>query len=287
MKEKCLVTGSRGFIGSRLIQYLAENDYESVPLAREALSSPDILKETLQIERPEIIFHLAAYGNHYQQKDAREIFQANLIGTFNLLEAAAEMGFRAFINSGSSSEYGRKTLPMRENMLPETDTFYGATKVGSTFLARAFARQLGLPIVTVRPFSVYGSGEAKNRFIPTAIRCALNGEELALASGVHDWIFVDDFVDGMVVVSKNAASFSGEVINIGNGIQYTNAEVVRAIEQVTGKKVKIKIADKLRAYDTETVWVADNILLLGLGWQPHYDLLEGIKKTIDAIRTDS
>ena len=91
----------------------------------------------------------------------------------------------------------------------------------------------------------------------------------------------------MVVVSKNAASFSGEVINIGNGIQYTNAEVVRAIEQVTGKKVKIKIADKLRAYDTETVWVADNSLLLGLGWQPHYDLLEGIKKTIDAIRTDS
>ncbi|OGE77639.1 hypothetical protein A3J19_04990 [Candidatus Daviesbacteria bacterium RIFCSPLOWO2_02_FULL_41_8] len=287
MKEKCLITGSCGFIGSHLIQRLTERGCKPVPLAREALSSMDVLKKTLREERPEIIFHLAAYGNHYQQTDVGEIFRANLVGTFNLLEAAMETGFRAFVNTGSSSEYGKQMRPMAEDMLPETDTFYGATKVGATFLVRAFARQLGLPIVTVRPFSVYGPREAANRFIPTAIRCALSGEELTLAPGVHDWIFVDDFVDGMILVSESAASLSGEVVNIGSGVQYTNEEVVRAIEQATGKVLNIKTTDRLRVYDTETMWVADNKVLCGLGWQPRYDLLEGIKKTVDAIRADS
>lgn len=287
MKEKCLVTGSGGFIGSRLTQRLKENGYETIALARGALNIPDVLGEILRVQRPELIFHLAAYGNHYQQTDASEIFRANLIGTFNLLEAASTIGFRAFVNTGSSSEYGRKTHPMSELMLPETDTFYGATKVGSTFLVRAFARQLGLPIVTVRPFSVYGPGEAENRFIPTAIRCALSGEEMTLAPGVHDWIFVDDFVDGMMLVSENAASLSGEVVNIGSGIQYTNEEVIRTIELVTGQTLKIKPSGKLRVYDTETMWVADNGVIRGLGWRPVYGLLEGIKTTADAIRTNS
>lgn len=287
MKEKCLITGSRGFIGSHLLRRLSETGCNPVPLAREMLADPDLLKRALREIVPDVIYHLAAYGNHYLQTDRNEIFRANLIGTFNLLEAAAENGFHSFVNTGSSSEYGTKTSPMSERMLLETDTFYGAAKVGATFLSRAFARQLGLPIVTVRPFSVYGPGEADNRFIPTAIRCALTGEELLLAHGVHDWIYVDDFVDGIMLVSENAASLSGEVVNIGSGTQYTNEEVVKAIELATGRALKIKTTNRLRVYDTETMWVADNDVLRGLGWQPQFDLLEGIRKTVDAIRTNT
>lgn len=287
MKEKCLISGAKGFIGSRLSERLSEWGYEPVALEKGLLTTPDILKAALQEVGPEMIFHLAAYGNHYQQKDRAEIFRANLCGTFNLLEAASQIGFKSFLNTGSSSEYGQKTEPMREDMPPETDTFYGATKVGATFLSRAYARQLGLPIVTVRPFSVYGPGEAGNRFIPTAIRCALSGEEFTLAPGVHDWIYVDDFIDGMMKVSENAVSLSGQAINIGSGVQYSNEDVIRCIEKVTGKTLKMKTAPRLRVYDTETMWVADNEVLLGLGWQPKYDLLEGIKKTVDAIRADS
>lgn len=286
MKEQCLVTGAHGFIGSHLMTRLKERGFEPTALSREALTSLGVLSQTLNELRPEVIYHLAAFGNHYQQTDRRKIFEANLFSTFNLLEASKDLGYQALVNTGSSSEYGKQAQPMSEKMLPETDTFYGATKVGATFLARAYAIQLGLPIVTVRPFSVYGPGEADNRFIPTAIRCALTGEELALAPGVHDWIYVDDFVNGMMLVSEKANELSGEAVNIGSGTQYTNEEVVRAVEIATGKVINIKKTERLRVYDTETMWVADNDVLRGLGWQSQFDLLEGIRKTVDAIRTN-
>lgn len=287
MKEQCLVTGAGGFIGSHLIVRLEERGFEPNALPREALTSLVILTKTLSELRPEVIYHLAAFGNHYQQTDRRKIFEANLFSTFNLLEASKDLGYQALVNTGSSSEYGNQARPMTEEMLPETDTFYGATKVGATFLARAYAIQLGLPIVTVRPFSVYGPGEANNRFIPTAIRCALTGEELTLGQGVHDWIYVDDFVDGMMLVSKKAKELAGEVVNIGSGTQYTNEEVVRAVETATGKVMNIKNTERLRVYDTQNMWVADNSKLRSLGWQPRYDLLQGIIKTVDDIRANS
>lgn len=287
MKEQCLVTGAHGFIGSHLMRRLKAEGYEPISLPREDLTSLEVLSKTLSEIRPEVIYHLAAFGNHYNQINRQTIFEANLRGTFNLLEASNEIGFHAFVNTGSSSEYGRQNRPMSEDILPGTDTFYGAMKVGATFLARAYARQFNLPIVTVRPFSVYGPGEADNRFIPTAIKCALAGEELTLAPGVHDWIFVDDFVDGMLLVSERAKELAGEVVNIGSGTQYTNEEVVRAVEIATGKQIKIKKTDRLRVYDTQSMWVADNSKLRSLGWQPQFDLLLGIIRTVNDTRTNS
>ena len=286
MREKYLITGAHGFIGSRLMEMLSEKGHGSIALAREALTSSNLLEQTLQEVRPDVIYHLAAYGNHYQQTDRAKIFNANLFGTFNLLEASKNLGYQALVNTGSSSEYGRQAQPMAEGLLPETDTFYGAAKVGTTFLARAYAIQFGLPIVTVRPFSVYGPCEAAHRFIPTVIRCALTGEELTLAPGVHDWIYIDDFIAGLLIVTDNAKQLAGEVVNIGSGQQYTNKEVVATVEQVLGKKIKVRKSGGLRVYDTEQMWVSNNTKLQGLGWKPNYDLVMGITKTIDAIRTD-
>jgi len=286
MKKKILITGANGFIGSRLTEFLKKKGDKVTKLDRILLTQPRKLYEKIKRVDPDIIYHLAAYGNHYDQKDTQEIFDVNVVDTFNLLQAAAKAGVKCFVNTGSSSEYGKKNIPMSEDLIPETDTMYGATKVATTYLSKAFASESGLPVVTVRPFSVYGPGEAEHRFIPTVIRCCLLGEALKLAPGVHDWIYIDDFINGMITVSKNIKKLSGQVVNIGSGKQYSNKEVVGEIERICGITVAKDEVDNIRIFDTITSWVADNKKLRSFGWKPKIDLRSGLKKVINAKRTN-
>ncbi len=286
MKEKILVTGANGFIGSGLVKELEDGGARVIKLDRAILTQPDVLIRTIKRIKPSKIFHLAAYGNHYDQKDVREIYNANVYGTFNLLQAASQAGVKCFVNTGSSSEYGKKDVPMKEDMVPEANTMYGATKVASTYLSKAFASEYGLPVVTVRPFSVYGPGEAEHRFIPTVIRCCLSGQPLKLAHGVHDWIYIDDFVNGMIIAANNIRKLSGEVVNIGTGKQYSNEKVVEEVQNICGINVKKEEIGSIRNFDTITSWVADNEKLRSFGWKPKIDLRNGIEKVINAKKTN-
>lgn len=287
MKKKVLITGANGFIGTRLVEKLERSGINVVKLDRSLLTKPRALARLIKNERPSAIYHLAAYGNNYGKNDVRKIFQANLLGTFNLLYASSRANLESFINVGSSSEYGKKNEPMSESMSLETDTFYGATKAGANYLARAFARQFKLPIVSVRPFSVYGPGEASHRFIPTIIKSCLSGKKMPLAPGVHDWIYIDDFIDGMLLVAKNAKKLAGEVINIGCGKQYSNHEIVEIVENILGVDCPVEETRFLRSFDTSLTWVADNSRLCALGWAPKYDIYSGIKETITCLRNKS
>lgn len=284
MKERILITGANGFIGSRLTEKLEEGGAEIVKLDRNILTLPETLAKVMDEVRPHAIYHLAAYGNHYNQKDPGNTFAANLFGTFNLLEASRGRDLQYFINTGSSSEYGKKDSPMKEDMLPETSTLYGATKIGATYLARAYAAEYGVPVVTVRPFSVYGPGEADHRFIPTVIRCALKGEVLNIAPGVHDWIYIDDFISGMVTVTENINKLSGDVVNIGTGKQFSNAEIVAIVENLCGITISKDEIGSARNFDTTTCWMANNEKLKSLGWNPETNIKTGIEKVINAKR---
>ena len=286
MKEKAVITGANGFIGSRLAETLEARGVQVLKLDRALLSLPDALKNTINKFKPSSVYHLAAYGNHYNQKEPGGIFGANLLGTFNLLEAVKTTKIDSFVNMGSSSEYGTKNKPMREDMLPETKTLYGATKVGATYLVRAYAPEFGLPAVTVRPFSVYGPNEAEHRFLPTVIRCCLTGDKLKLAPGVHDWIYIDDFVEGVISVSENAKLLSGEVVNIGSGVQYSNEKIVSLVQELCGITINIEETGNIRSFDTVTSWVANNDKLRALGWKVNTNLQKGIKSVIDAKRTN-
>lgn len=285
MKENILITGAGGFIGNRLSEMLEQSGKKVTKIEHILLNTPELLEQVVVETRPDVIYHLAAYGNQYFQKDWRETVQSNYLGTFNLLWASRDIELQGFVNTGSSSEYGKKSEPMKETDLPETNTIYGATKVGASYLARAFAEEFNAPVVNVRPFSVFGPGEAENRFIPTVIRCADNGEILKLSEGVHDWIYIDDFVSGMLMVSENAKSLKGETINIGSGVQYLNTEIVDYIESIIGKKVVIENVQQLRNFDTTLSWVADNSKLRSLGWAPQENIISGLQKTINAKRT--
>lgn len=235
------------------------------------------LTKLMQQEKPDYIFHLAAYGNMSHQTDIQEIFKANVLNTWNMLLASKDVNYKGFINFGSSSEYGTKDKPMSEKDLPEAFTFYGASKIAGTYLARTFKSQK--PVVTVRPFSVYGPGEADFRFIPTIMRSMINMARIKVSPGNHDWIYIDDFIDGVITVMQNAGKL--DIVNIGTGTQYSNFRVLEIAEKVANKQAHYNYeTEKLRLFDTDS-WVADNSLLRSLGWQPKHTLEQGLQKTFE------
>lgn len=245
-------------------------------MPRNLLYQRNELTEWISQLKPELIYHLAAYGNKYDQRDQRTIIKANIMGLSNLLLATKNIHYSAFINFGSSSEYGRKERPMRETDSLDGESFYAVTKAAGSMLAKAFAHRYQKPIVTVRPFSVYGLSDDPKKFIPTAVSAFRNDSPLNLAPGVHDWIWLGDFLEGLSVVIQKANDLKGQAVNIGTGIQTSNHAIVSMLRRISGKPGVVKQTARMRDYDTSESWVADISLMKSLGWKPKVDIEDGL-----------
>jgi len=267
------VTGSSGFIGSHLLERFPKRN--TITLPHKYLSDAETLKKIFEKEPPDYIYHLAGYGNMAHQDDETEIVHANVNSLMNLLLASKDYPYKSFINVSSSSAYGIKDHPMHETNSLDAKSFYGVTKIAGELLVRAFVEKYDKPVVNVRPFSVYGPGEASYRLIPTLIRC-IKGGEMILAPGMHDWIYIDDFIQGLLIATRKKV----ELLNIGIGEQFSNIEVVEMLEEISGKKANYTEVKQLRGFDSNN-WVADNSLLKDLGWKQKYSLYNGLKKVYE------
>lgn len=300
-RESVLVTGGAGFIGANLTQRLLK-EYSSIHLIvkkttnlwriREiqrsltihtvSLLNPQDLTRLCKRVRPSVIFHLATYGSNSYQNAVRSMVQVNIQATLNLLLALQEIPYKAFINTGTSSEYGFKKTPMRESDLLEPYSLYAATKAAATHIACAFAKMYRKPIITLRPFSVYGPYEDERRFVHTIIQRLLAGKPIQLTPGLprRDFVFVEDLVEAYMNASERGKTLTGQIINLGTGKQYTNGQVVETLFKVTKKRVPVaKGAYPKRLWDT-SFWVADASLAKKLlGWKPRYSLEQGLRKT--------
>jgi len=283
---KAVISGYDGFIGSHLASAITLMGIQVIPIHRNLLYSAPDLKGFFMKENPDYIFHLAAYGNMASQKDIPTIFAANLVSGFNMLNESADIRYRAFINFGTSSEYGRKSKAMSEEDFLAPETFYAATKAGLTHLAGVFAKQLCKPIFTVRPFSVYGPAEADFRFIPTVIRSILTGIPFPLDENAnHDWVYIDDFIEAILLVIKNVNHLCGKysVINIGSGHMYSNKEVCETLKKIVGKDYSATPVTGLRTGASQ-VWQSGNEIISTLGFQPKFTLTQGLARTFNYYR---
>jgi nucleoside-diphosphate-sugar epimerase len=278
--KTCLITGSNGFIGRYLTKALQSLDFRVVGVPRALLYKPVELKTFIHKHHPSFILHFASYGNKYDQQEDIKIINANIVTTVNLLYATKNTPYLGFIHCGSSSEYGTKMKPMKETDSLDTDTFYGASKASASLICRAFAKKYDKPVVTVRPFSVYGKDDDSNKFIQTAIRAFELDERMELAPGVHDWIEVSDFVQGVLTVMLHAKELQGKAVNIGTGEQTSNHGVISLLKDIYGKPGNIKHVGRMREYDTSVSWVADNELLSSFGWYPRFNLENGLRSLI-------
>jgi nucleoside-diphosphate-sugar epimerase len=263
LEKRVLVSGAHGFIGTHLTTTLKALGHSVVNIPRDHLSDPELLLAFLQAFQPDWIFHLAAYGNMSHQTDEQEIFLANTLGTWSLLSASRDIPYEAFINVSSSSV-----------LLPH-ETFYSATKAASERFVKAFVNKYAKPIVTVRPASVYGPGEADYRFIPTIFRSCLTGEAMTLAPfATHDWIYITDIIDRLIATANGAGEVPGQTLNLSTGITAENTEVVSMIELITGKEANIAKRKNLREFDTSKWFVPSN-------WPQSVPLRRGLEQCYD------
>lgn len=303
--KKALVTGATGFIGANLVRRLLRDDYEVHCLVRSPdvswrlrdvakdvqfhaadVRSMDDVRRILQRVRPAHIYHLATAGV-YRGKMAphAELMQTNLLGLIHLLEAAKDIPYESFINTGSSSEYGAVDVPMREDLAMKPCTAYGISKLAATQYASLHAAEYDKPVVTLRLFSPYGPYDFAGRFMAYAVVSTLRKKALHLGNptSCRDFIYVDDVVDAYMQTAKKAATIAGEVCNIGSGAEVTIHDTAKEIQRACGLKSVIAWgnADTTRPGESPR-WQADITKAKRLlAWEPQTSFSSGLDRTVE------
>ena len=213
------ISGQSGFIGGAIAKYLSRERQLVFAIPRDL--SIYQLRTLFWYNNPDYIIHTATYGNHHEQKDFKQMVETNIIETYNLFEAAATTNYKTFYNFTTSS------------VLLKDQTYYSITKYCAEQLAGMYRN-----VINVRPYSVYGPGEAIHRFVPTVISYLNSGKEMVLDEWAkHAWIYIDDLVKAL---------FAGETELGGEFI--SNRGIVSILEDISGKRLKY-IPGNLRSYD--------------------------------------
>lgn len=289
---KPLITGGAGFIGSNLVRLLmSETDYDLVVVdkltyagnlesIREFLDDDRLtfyqtdicdapaLNEIFRKEQPDAVMHLAAESHVDRSIDGPAPFiQTNIVGTFNLLEAARQLwqeAGKSTVDSRQSSEIEATSSAATDdchlttaNSLPlflhvSTDEVYGslaiddppfteqspydprspysASKASSDHLAMAWHHTYGLPVIITHGTNNYGPGQHDEKLIPTVVRTALAGEPIPLygnGQNVRDWLHVEDHCRGLLRILERGRA--GQTYNFGGNCELKNIDLVRTI----------------------------------------------------------
>jgi nucleoside-diphosphate-sugar epimerase len=295
--KRILVTGAAGFVGANLVRRLLSDGHQVHVLVKpgsdlwrlEEIRSDVRIHETNLADehrtrqmvgtiRPEWLFHLAAYGGSASHTDAHGMVRTNVLGTSNLVHAALDVGFDAFVNTGSSSEYGFKNHGPKESEGLEPSSEYAITKASATLLCRCIARRHHAPIQTLRLYSVYGPYEEPNRLMPTLIVHGLSGglPPLVRAEIARDFVHVADVVDAYLLAAQCLDQEPGTIYNVGTGVQTSIGQLVELARRHLGVTAEPRWASMPdRVWDT-TVWVADRVKIGNrLGWKPVHTVPTG------------
>lgn len=299
--RRILITGASGFIGTNLAAALLTYGAKVNAVVRPdtnlwrlaairhqiILHSVDLrdsskLQTMIRDTQPEFIFHMARGLAASSTEERSDTLQTNVTGLLNLLEATASVEYQRFICGASSLEYGIRTHPHQETDFPDPASFFGATKLAATILCRQYARFHQRPISILRFFSVYGPWEPPKRLIPTTILAAFFDREILLTEPGYrrDFLFVEDVVQACLATSRTEVP-SGEIINIGSGVETSNEDVVALIGKLCERKLRVRIGG-YSPHETDTAhWSADILKARRLlKWSPQHTLEEGLQRTI-------
>jgi nucleoside-diphosphate-sugar epimerase len=303
LSRRVLVTGASGFVGANLCRRLLADKHEVHLLLRPGhphwrleeikgdvtvhqvdLGDRAGVDHAMAAARPDWVFHLAAHGAYPTQKDLDQMIETNLRGTANLVDAAVRTGVQAFVNAGTSSEYGYKDHAPSEDDWLEPNSDYAVTKAAATMFCRHAAQRTGLPITTLRLYSVYGPFEEPTRLVPTLIVSGLEGRLPPLVNPdiARDYIHVDDACEAFVLAAATENQDPGVVYNVGSGVQTTLRDIVASARRILAVKAEPQWGSmEQRSWDTN-VWVSNPSKIRSrLGWSPQHDLESGLRKTVE------
>ena len=267
---KIFITGTTGFIGKSLKEF-----YEPNHTVIEYIRGTDIIASLIGAS-PDVIINCA--GEIY---NADLMYDTNVGLVHEILQWLRVNPNTKLIQIGSSSEYGTLSHPSSEVDRINPIDVYQATKGAATLLCQGYGRQFGLKTVVARVYSAYGAHERPRRLFPHLYDAYFNNKPMDLYDGVHDFIYIDDFMRGIDIMIK-ADTPSGEIVNFGSGYQITNREVCQAWSMATDNDnapVTIK-EGYIRSFDTQ-VWQCDTRYAEEkYGFKTQFTLEEGIKDFI-------
>ncbi len=301
--KNCLVTGAAGFIGSHLSRGLLERgdrvtgvdcftDYydrsQKEANIADLLGKPGFTfveadlnvhpLETL-LDGAELVFHQAAQaGVRASWGKSFEVYIANNIrATQRLLEACLERRPEKLVFASSSSVYGdAEKLPVAEDDRTSPLSPYGVTKLAAENLCRLYWKNFGLPVVSLRYFTVYGPGQRPDMAFHRFLKAMIRGETLVVygdGEQTRDFTYVADAVEANILAAHRGRD--GESYNIGGGHRCSLKEVIAVMERVSGRKARMEFSPKqkgdVRDTHSDTSKARDQ-----LGFAPRHELAEGI-----------
>jgi nucleoside-diphosphate-sugar epimerase len=308
---KAVVTGAAGFIGSHLAESLVRDGHDVVGVdcftdyypraAKEANLAAlresrrfRLVEARLQdaelaplLDGAEQVFHLAAQAG-VRASWGREFAlysDHNVLATQRVLEAAVAAGGPRLVYASSSSVYGdTDSLPLREDGPCRPVSPYGVTKLAGEHLAVLYHRNHGLPTVSLRFFTVYGPRQRPDMAFHRFLRAARDGGEIVVFGDgrqTRDFTYVDD-----AVAAARAAGLSGRagsVYNVGGGQRVALGDVLRLVEEVTARRLRIRHEEAQKG-DMRDTFADTAAARRDLGFRSSVPLGEGLAREWQWIR---
>lgn len=296
---RVLVTGARGFLGGALSQALERAGAEVHALSRTPsprtgpritwhlgdLTDPPSLERAVAATRPAVVFHLAAYGTTYAERDRERAVAVNVQGSLALWQSLEGHDCRLVV-AGSCGEYGDLRGLAREDQACAPTWFYPATKHAMVTLLTTLGRETGREVVVLRPFGPYGPGDRSNRVVPAVASRLLAGREVATTAGeqLRDFLFVDDHVRAFLLAATRPLPATGRIYNVGSGEPVALRRVIEAVATAVGGDAPARVRLGALPYRDTEVWemcAAITAIRQDLGFAPTIDLAAGLATTVE------
>lgn len=325
-----LVTGTAGFIGFHLSKLLLDEGFRVVGIdgmteyydvrikqARHQmllqnehfvchevmLEDAEALMKIAQEARPDVIVHLAAQaGVRYSLENPRAYIDANLVGTFNVMECARELGVDHLLMASTSSVYGANIeMPFEEIQKTETPlTLYAATKKANEAMAHSYAHLWKIPTTMFRFFTVYGPWGRPDLALFKFVKAAMNGEAIDVYNNgdmARDFTYVADLVRGIrllidtppvepanpeeIVPGDSLSPVAPyRVVNIGNGEKVQLLDFIAEIENELGMTINKNLMEMQKG-DVPATWADSSLLQRLTGYAPETSVRDGIRSFVN------
>lgn len=327
--RRALITGSAGFIGFHVARRLLSqgwnvvgldslNDYYDVSLKQSRLAlletqdgfcaeigkveDPGRLEMVFAQHRPDLVIHLAGQaGVRNSIENPRDYVNGNLVGVYELLEAARAHPPAHMLLASTSSVYGANTeMPYSESHKADTPmSFYAATKKASEAMAHSYSHLYGLPTTMFRFFTVYGPWGRPDMAPFLFTDAILKGNPIKVFNHGQmrrDFTYVDDLIDGVMELAEvvpgddpvsDRDSLSPvapfRVVNIGNNQPVQLMDFIQAIETACGREAE-KIMMPMQPGDVHQTWADTGLLMDLTGLSPKVEVGIGVQRFVDWYR---
>lgn len=331
--QRILVTGSAGFIGFHLSRLLLEegvevlgydamtdyydvslktsrtnilNEYPRFRMIEGWLENMDLLTQVADEFQPEVIVHLAAQaGVRYSIENPRAYIEANVVGTFNVMEIAKRLSIKHLLIASTSSVYGaNEEMPFTEMQKADTQlSLYAATKKATESMAHSYSHLFDLPTTMFRFFTVYGTYGRPDLALFKFVDAILDGRPIDVYNNgemYRDFTYVDDLVrairlliDARPVRPASAADITEgdslspvapyRVVNIGNSEKVKLTDFIDAVERCLGKEAQRNLMP-IQMADVPATWADASLLKRLTGYQPNTGIEQGISEFVDWFR---